>query len=164
MEIAYGYQAGPAAMAYNPPDALSEIIGEMMQEDADFAAEFNALQAPPQPYYNPPAYQPQPHTYEQQYQPWQNQQYAVAAYTAPPAIWQPPQGIADVLREALERRESGRSAPADITDKQMRALGKEHLILMLRDARAKLDQVSGEYEAFFVGVCAGLAQQGGGAQ
>jgi len=164
MENVYGYQAGPAATAYEQEDALSGILAEMMAEDPGFAAEFNALQPPPQPYYNPPAYQPQPLTYEQ-YPAWQDPAYASAPpCAAPPVTWQPPQGMGDILREALERRESRKSAPAGITDKQMRALGKEHLVLMLRDSQAKLEQVSGEYEAFFMGVCAGLALQGGGVQ
>ena len=48
------------------------------------------------------------------------------------------------------------NAPADISDKQMKALGRKHLIMMLRDAQAELDQLKGEYEALLTGLHAGI--------
>ena len=124
-------------------DIFSEVIAEITAEDPGYAAQFGL-----QPIQHP-------------------------AYSPPPAATMPPSAMPNVLREALanwERRKSELTAPTDITDKQMKALGRPHLIMMLRDSQAELALVKRDYEALLMGLLAGIslqggtASQGGGAQ
>jgi len=134
-------------MATERPDTFPDIIDEMIKKDPGLAAWLDPLSAATQTNNSIVAYQPR--------------QSMPAPADSPVS---PPAAIFDVLREALEYRESQRSTPADISDKQMRALGRNHLIMMLRDTQTELNQLREEYEALLSGLYAGLALQAGGYQ
>jgi len=133
---AWNTYAPPAAMQPYQDDVFSEVLSEMTAQDPGFAAQFNLL----------PAVQPPMHP------------------AAPFEGMPPRQEMPNVLREALENWENRKyeSSPADITDKQMKALGRTHLILMLHDTQAELDQISRDYEALLTGLYAALVLQAGG--
>jgi len=74
------------------------------------------------------------------------------------------QDLAEVLAE-IRRNNPPRekTVPTDMSDRQMKALGRNHLLMMLRDTQAELDQLRGEYEKLLTGLHAGIALQTGGA-
>jgi len=142
---AYGYQAayaaapapyqGDAWSAYAAPaasyqsDPFSDIITEMMAEDPGFAATFNSLPAMPPP------------------------------YSTPPAIRNPQREIHDVLRDALQHREIKKSGKAvDVTKRQIQALTKEHLYLIILDQDDEIQQLTEIVEKIGRAFQAGYAQ------
>jgi len=127
----------PAAIAPYQDDVFSEVLAEMAAQDPGCAAQFNLL-----PSAQPPIYPAVPQA---------NMMFG--------------REMPNVLREALEhweRRKNEPTAPAGVTDKQMKALGRTHLILMLRDTQAELDQIKRDHEALLTGLYAALVLQAGG--
>jgi len=135
------YDLKSAIITADRPGTHTDIIDELIEKDPGLAVWFDTPPTMTPPFSDIQTYR------SQQYKP---------SPTAPTAA------VLDALHEALEHRASRRSAPADITDKQMRALRRDHLIMMLRDTQAELDQLREEYEALLMGLHAGLALHAGG--
>ena len=106
-----------------------DIIAEMMEEDPGFAAAFNALPAMP------------------------------PLHGVAQAAWNPQREIHDVLREALAHREIKKSGKAvDVTKRQIQALTKEHLYLIILDQDDEIQQLTADMERVSRAFQAGCAQ------
>ncbi|MCL2106593.1 MAG: hypothetical protein FWH26_06015 [Oscillospiraceae bacterium] len=124
-----------------------------------------AAQSQPWQAWQPPAYQ------AQAYQPaaWQGQYhppaptYQPAACRPPAPVWEEPEwddtddhALETVARLSDELARFAREEAPPITDQQLRALGKRHLILMLRDQEKELQQLKREKQELLLAYLAGL--------
>ena len=152
--------SAPCPGALGKTNGLDDLIANLMQDEL-IASLLNAPPpsappAPPAPSFVPPAVKEE----KREVEPAPVKEAAPAPPEEEPAEEAAPP-LPEAQPEEFSVRLESRAAPKEsvITERQLRALSRKHLLIMVRDIEKELRQAKEEKESLFLAYNAGLSQR-----